>query len=231
MDLLDLIELKLLRMRPEHRATCDEIVNDLQAIYTGCLHSEQYCVTPVSGSEPRRVDADDSELSPRQPEREFEGNARDFDDQRRSDTTSQVLSGAPASKVGTGAFRSIPSGRGNKSVRFASDDNDSEPNTGEANVSPSVEAGSTENEEEVERDGSPKLESAKPTDNPVVGYSQTQNPGADTDPPNIDRILANSGPGIQDSETVRRNGRRWWRVLVSVLCNIQEGEKSHDAAA
>lgn len=198
MDLLDLIELKLLRMRPEHRATCDEIVKDLQDIYTECLRSEEYCVSPVPGSKPRRVGTDCSELSPRQPKREiFESGARDLDDHRRSAAEPQVLRDGPN-----------PRGRrGNhpgKSVQFGSV-NRSGPDTKESNDSPSSEVESTENDEEVQRSGSPKLEPAKPHAIDNVG-----------------RIPPNPEPGTKDFEKVPRKGRKWWRGLISFLCNIQD---------
>lgn len=49
-DLLDLIEARLLRMDLEDRAACDEIVARLETIHGRCLQSEDYCVKPVPGS-------------------------------------------------------------------------------------------------------------------------------------------------------------------------------------
>lgn len=50
-DLLSLTEEKLLREFPEKRATCDEIVHDLNVIHAQCLRSEEYCSKPVHGSQ------------------------------------------------------------------------------------------------------------------------------------------------------------------------------------
>lgn len=60
-DMLELIETRLLRMRPEVRAQCDEVVANLKTLHDRCLTDKGYCTDPVP-SKPRRADTALSEL-------------------------------------------------------------------------------------------------------------------------------------------------------------------------
>lgn len=88
-DLLDLIEDKLLRMCPEKRGTCDEVAESLKSIYDECLRSEEYCIKPAPGSKPVRVGTDRSELRPRRFRYEFGITEQVFDDEAGSVNDSQ----------------------------------------------------------------------------------------------------------------------------------------------
>lgn len=63
-DLLNLIEGKLLKVLPENRATCDGMLDSLTAIHVKCLRSEEYCVKPVPSSERIRIGMDFDERFP-----------------------------------------------------------------------------------------------------------------------------------------------------------------------
>lgn len=62
-DVLDFIEQKMLRMRPEKRATCKEVVQKFREIRERASVEENYCLQPVPGH-PKRVKTDLSTLSP-----------------------------------------------------------------------------------------------------------------------------------------------------------------------
>lgn len=63
MDALGFIEEKMLRMDPDKRATCKELVDEFRTIHEKALVDEKYCLQPVPGK-PKRVNTDLSTLSP-----------------------------------------------------------------------------------------------------------------------------------------------------------------------
>lgn len=62
-DVLDFIEQKMLRMSPEKRATCKEVVDKFRGIYERALLDENYCLQAVA-CHPKRINTDLSTLSP-----------------------------------------------------------------------------------------------------------------------------------------------------------------------
>lgn len=62
-DVLDFIEQKMLRMSPEKRATCKEVVDKFRVINERASVDESYCLQAVS-CHPKRINTDLSTLSP-----------------------------------------------------------------------------------------------------------------------------------------------------------------------
>lgn len=62
-DVLDFIEQKMLRMSPEKRATCKEVVDKFRGIYERALIDENYCLQAIA-CHPKRINTDLSTLSP-----------------------------------------------------------------------------------------------------------------------------------------------------------------------
>lgn len=110
-DVLAFIEQRMLRMGPEKRATCKEMVEKFREIYDKASVDENYCLQPVPGH-PKRVNTDLSTLLPHV----FDPNARGTSNAQSSHEDADVGQSNLLSAFGTAKERTVAEHHGVRPV-------------------------------------------------------------------------------------------------------------------